>query len=288
MSSAAYTDPEVVERVSRSLVRYGDAEQAVLAQGDAALARVADEVADAVRRRRGELSAAQVAVRAVPVEDEVARDQGERQVRRAGARLDVALEAQRLVTAASARWTVRRARHASTVTALVEAGRARLGTNARDLATFLGATATTGAGLAQAPNRSGDPEVRTAPGLPPGHALVPLSLIDDGDDGVRGPEEFGKGYSPEDLGWGLDAMERVVLPALALGKGLDYFQDRDAREGLQGSRSYTSTYLGFLSPDSAVTLEPSGDGRFTVGNGRHRVWVARTRGVTTIPARVDP
>jgi len=121
-------------------------------------------------------------------------------------------------------------------------------------------------------------------GVPEGCDLVSLDLIDDSDSAVSGPGDFGKGYSPEDLRWAYGALDEVVLPALRRGLGADYFRDRDLREGRQGTRSYADTYSGFFG-DSAIKLDLGPNGRYTVTNGYHRIWVARQIGRSHVPAR---
>lgn len=128
--------------------------------------------------------------------------------------------------------------------------------------------------------------VRSVPGLPPGYALVPLSLVDDSDTGVHGPADFRKpGYTPEDLAWSYEAFETVVLPALARGDP-DDLSRRDAAEGLVGCRSYSDCGSGFLTDGNAIKLSLRPDGRFDVGNGYHRLWLARQLGREWVPARV--
>lgn len=131
------------------------------------------------------------------------------------------------------------------------------------------------------PSSSG-PRTRAVAGAP-GIASVSLGDIDDSDRAI-GPGDFGKGYSPADLTWAFGALEEVVLPALSAGKGSDYFAQRDAAEGRQGTRSYSDTFSGFFGGDS-IRLERSQSG-FRVTNGYHRIWVARQLGLSHVPAKV--
>lgn len=129
------------------------------------------------------------------------------------------------------------------------------------------------------------PGVRSAPGLPPGYALVPLSVVDDSDSGVHGPADFGKGYLPADLAWSFEAFDTVVLPALARGDP-EYVVEQDTAHGLAGCRSYSDCLSGFLRDGNAITVSLRPDGRFDVGNGYHRIWLARQLGREWVPARV--
>jgi len=123
--------------------------------------------------------------------------------------------------------------------------------------------------------------------VPDGYRMVPLGLIEDSAD-VRGPEDFKKpGYSPEDLAWSYTALREVVLPALARGLGADHFAELDARQGFMGTHSYTECFNGFFSAIEAIRLNGLSSGRYSVANGRHRIWVARELGLDAVPV-LDP
>ena len=130
---------------------------------------------------------------------------------------------------------------------------------------------------------SGAPRVPA--GAPAGFALVPLSLIDDSDSTVHGPEAFGKGYSPDDLAWAFSALHDVVLPAMAAGLGQDHFAELDQRFGFIGAHSYSDTYLNFFSLNDAIKLDQTPSG-YRVANGYHRIWIARRAGLREVPAYI--
>ena len=111
-----------------------------------------------------------------------------------------------------------------------------------------------------------------------------VSLADVVDD-RPGPPHFEK-VSREHVEWGLDVLIRVIEPALRLGKGPDYFTDRDRAEGLSGERSYNGVHNWFYNPDQAIKLSRLPDGRLDVTNGYHRIYVARQLGLRNLPARV--
>lgn len=288
--SAAHVTPEAIQQVARALVRYGEAETAVVHTADAGVQQVADEVADEVKARQLKVRHADEALQACRREEDRDCSGLVQDLNKAEQALDQARQASTIVARAAAAFQMKRSKHMMTVQGLVDGGRARLRMNATDLAAYLGASSaggvdfgTAGMGASPASAASG---LAVPPGVPDGFALVPLSAIDPGDNPVTGPADFGKGYTAEDLAWGIEALHSVVLPALAIGKGADYFADRDAREGRFGTRSYSDTHSGFFNHD-AVRLESSGDGRFTVGNGRHRIWVAQQRGDSVIIAKVS-
>ena len=118
--------------------------------------------------------------------------------------------------------------------------------------------------------------------MPAGFVMVPVADIDSCDRQI-GRGEFGKGYSPEDLTWAFTALDEVVLPAMAAGHGQDYFAERDRAEGRTGTRSYSDTYSGFFSKDHAIKFERRAEGKIGLGNGYHRVWVARQLGIREVP-----
>lgn len=142
-----------------------------------------------------------------------------------------------------------------------------------------------GGGLGASSSPSSGPPVSQPSGFPSDVVMVPLSLIDDSDSGVTGAADFWKGYSPADLEWAHEAFISVVMPGVASGATLDDFRARDQCEGRMGARSYADTYSGFFG-DSKITLDPQGS-TFTVANGYHRIWVARSMGLDAVPAKVS-
>ncbi|MDQ8045024.1 MAG: hypothetical protein AAGC46_10225 [Solirubrobacteraceae bacterium] len=120
-------------------------------------------------------------------------------------------------------------------------------------------------------------------GFPEGFALMPLSMIDGAESD---PGDWKSDVNPADLRWGLNAVDEVVMPAMAGGKGPDYFRDRDTAKGVYGSRSLSDTYSGFFGTSEAIKLQPAAGGRYTIENGRHRVWLAREMGFDAIPVRL--
>jgi hypothetical protein len=216
----------------------------------------------------------------------------------ARARLERAQAARSQVDAAATRFAPARLRFTSSLSSVVPEALEFLGQRQRAIEEYAqrvggalgsdtpGISLLSAGGASAGPGNAASPGVSTPDGLPPGYGLVSLDLIDDTDSTVTGPESFGKGYSPEDLRWAFDALDDVVMPALARGLGADYLQDRDQREGRQGIRSYMDTLSGFLTDDGAITLESNADGRYVVSNGYHRVWVARRAGRQHVPARI--
>lgn len=112
---------------------------------------------------------------------------------------------------------------------------------------------------------------------------APLAdVIDDREGNIR----FEK-VSRKQVEWGLETLTRVVQPAVRMGKGSDYFMDRDRAEGLDGERSYSGVYRWFYSGDHAIKLSRQPGGKLEVINGYHRIVVARELGIRSLPAVVQ-
>lgn len=131
------------------------------------------------------------------------------------------------------------------------------------------------------------PGVSIPPHFPDGFALIPVGLIAN-DNPVTGPQEFDAGQNLADLSWSSDALLDVVMPAVSkVATAQTYLAERDAREGLSGSRSYSATYSGFFSPSSAIRLRPLDNGTFDLINGRHRLWLISHAGADHVPALIS-
>lgn len=117
--------------------------------------------------------------------------------------------------------------------------------------------------------------------VPPGYTMVNLSDIEDVD--VNG---YKQDVTPDDLAWGLGALQAVVGPGISRGLTLEDFRQMDDELGQCGNRSYAGTYNGFFSKNECIVIEPSPNGKFHPGNGRHRIAVARSLGMTTIPVSI--
>lgn len=139
--------------------------------------------------------------------------------------------------------------------------------------------------LAAGPGSAGGLGVHSLPGLPPAFMMVPVSLIDQNENPILGPADFMKGYSIEDLDYAFDLLESRVLPDLASGLGEASFAAADRANGSYGCRSLGDTFRGFFGND-AIRLELGAGGRYTITNGRHRIFVASLFGRPYVPARI--
>lgn len=152
MSGAARVDPAAIEEVARALVRYGTAEEAVMAQAESALRALRGNVTSQQRRRRSELDAAEAALRACQGREKADCGALEVAVRRARTRLDAAERAMRQVDEAATRYQAVKAKHSAVVQDLVRNGRSHLDRKSRELSAY---TAGGGAGSGGSGGRGG-------------------------------------------------------------------------------------------------------------------------------------
>lgn len=298
MADTARNDPRVVRQLAHDLDRYLREAESGERAGGFAQRRVELELTQEIsRRRRASALAEQEYAACCRIEDadcsglERDRDRAERAV--AAAR-----RAERMYAAATAEYTAACGRFAQVRVALTMETQRLLQAIAHDLDAYNRASSAVGSvqtgGVPTRPSGTGGAQHVPAGGLPlvspvgfpAGFAMVPLSSIDTSRSSVTGPESFKSDTSPADLEWGLEAFNGVIVTALRLGKGIDYFRERDANEGLCGTRSYADTYTGFFGNNEALQVGRRADGTFEVHNGHHRIWVAQRMGLTAVPARV--
>jgi hypothetical protein len=300
MSQIVRADPAALETLRTGLTSADTEMSQVTSAANQGLKRALDTTQSAVAQRRSELRRQEEALstcRSSRAQPPPNCQPLAAAVSRARDRLTCAEQALRAVEYAVTRHQAAQARIARESSDLVTTGVRLLSTKRHQLEGYL-ASSTTIDGIGATALGSPSPSAGTvgfsgtgaigALTMPPGYSMVSLNSISasdaDGENAViTGPEDFTKGYSVEDLTWSFTALDTVVMPALARGEGADYFAELDRVEGLAGCRSYSSCYTGFFDPGEAVRLDPRPTG-FHVGNGRHRIWLARQLGRTEIPA----
>lgn len=119
-----------------------------------------------------------------------------------------------------------------------------------------------------------------------GMQMVPVTDIDLSDSYVKGPNDFKKGVSLDQMKEGLLKLQSVVLPALARGENRDFIAELDAAQGLENADTYSNIYDVYFRPEVCIHLERS-DGKLRVINGFHRLLAAQQMGLTHIPAMID-
>lgn len=284
-SADAQVALDSIESVRAAHASYAPTAQEHIRSVDRTMRQIAESVDAEISRRSAELERAQQALDACLASEERNCGAQAAAVARADERLRNARIARARIDVASAHYQPTARRFSS----FVESSHRQAATYLLDrraaIEQYAQRSGSYNAPVSKAGTTSSPGAPKSAPGIPDGFAMVPLDQIDDSDGSVTSPADFGKGYSSEDLRWGYDALERVVMPAIAIGRGMDYFRDRDARESLQGTRSYADTSSGFFGSD-AIKLAVRPDGTYTVENGYHRIWVARQMGRTSVPARI--
>lgn len=300
MTGAVRTSIEAIDELRRQLSVVANEVPGAAADAARRLEQALVEAQTAVAQRASELQHCEQALAACQRSKQPDCSHLVRAVAQARQRLDAAREAVRVIERTQTDHLTTRVRVEREVNQLVGHGRGLLNDLRADLTRYLAGSvgaAAVGASLsggvdssADAPPREPVPESANQPvpvaGAPVGFYMVPLALIDDRDSPVTGPQDFRKGFSPEDLTWAYTALHGVVLPALAAGHGREYFMELDQKQGLVGTRSYTDTYVGFFEIDDRIVLCRTPDG-YSVSNGYHRIWVARQAGLTAVPAYVD-
>jgi hypothetical protein len=298
-------DPGQLPPVGAALLRYGEQlarHRLEVVRGCADVSRAADAV---VVRLEGRLRAAEARLAAVDPEDGGALAVARREVEIATTNRDTGLEQRRRIERTVADLRARTGPRLLGAIRTAEQGRVRILALWRQVdravAAFeaavsrcLGRTTSPVGGLpapaatsgAAVPGTTGAAAGAPLPSIGPGrHRLVPVESIDDSDSGVRSAADFRK-VEMRVVREGLRKLQAEIIPAVRSGAGLAEMRELDARAGLTGApASYERTYEAFFG-DTAVKLSRGADGRYTVRNGYHRIWLAKQAGFDTLPADV--
>lgn len=117
-------------------------------------------------------------------------------------------------------------------------------------------------------------------------SILPIEV--DRLDASENAVGSGSGAPPSEIRWALDRLKSVVEPAVGMGKGEQYFLERDASEGLSAAgRSYVAVYRTFFEPGGAVIATPAPNGRYRLLAGDEWVEAARESGVDELPVAVE-
>jgi hypothetical protein len=290
VSDTVHVGSDSPTRLAHGVQRYGQQVTDALVEVTDAARDFAREIACAVDERRFELEAARAAMEACLETGGADCSDAVAGYRRAEDRMRLAVRARDLLQHAEAEFTPARARCNERLSDLIPRASHALAELESRLTGYLAVTMTAGGAGDVGPGRGsgvGVPAANAAgmAALPGGVSMVSIdSIVDDGS--ITGPADFTKGYNIDDLSVAFEMLLDVVLPAVALGKDRDYFRERDAAANRYGTRSLSDTFSGFFG-DSAIALERQPDGCFRVANGRHRIWLARHLGITSVPARVQ-
>lgn len=112
---------------------------------------------------------------------------------------------------------------------------------------------------------------------------VPVADLPEPDD-IHNDSDFQK-ISEDDMRAGLERLQEM-RPAIESGRGAssDYWARFDEQRGLDYGHGYRRVYDAFYGHD-AIRLNKDSD-QYDIVNGRHRVWLAKSMGIETLPARV--
>lgn len=103
-------------------------------------------------------------------------------------------------------------------------------------------------------------------------------------EGIHNAGDFVK-VSEDDMRAGLQRLQEM-RPTIESGVGAssDYWADVDKQQGMDYAHGYRRIYDAFYGQD-AIRLCKDGD-RYSIDNGRHRIWLAKQMGIASLPARV--
>ena len=281
---------QAIASLVSSLARVQDRVQRSADEARHAAAEVIRRISTELARRRQHLVMAQEALRQCQAARRGSCSAEHARVRRAEDAVRRAEAALRSAEVTQGDMNARLAARTAHVTRQVSQGRQFLNARLRELGDYMaagiggGAPARSGPGAPSGAAASGGARLRHPAGLPAGFAMVPLFMIDHSASTVTGPQDFKKGYSPQDLAWAFQAFKDVVLPGLASGATADTFLQRDQAAGFQGTHSYSMTHSQFLGTGDAIRLSRLPSGKLHIDNGQHRIWVARQYGFTHVPA----
>lgn len=145
------------------------------------------------------------------------------------------------------------------------------------------------ANVAQAQTQAMEPqEVLSAP-LPPRFIWVPIAAIPDSElEAIRSADDFKK-YSAEDIDSSLRTVRDVILPQFSdpLKRSSSHWGEADSLAGKAYEKGVQRAYDALFSSKGSIYLErKKGEDTYRVIDGRHRIWVARRAGWTSVPAQV--
>jgi len=172
-------------------------------------------------------------------------------VSRARLRLDNADRALRLIAQAGTELSLAMARLSREIADGVRDGTVLVTAAIADLETYLSNSVGEHDESAVGTNRDLPPRRLAQIGTTPTIGSTALSNVPLAQTDTSAPPR------PEDLKWAINALHEVVLPAVAAGKGADYFRTRDLSEGRHGYRSYSTTFSAYLGDDLFATTPPA-------------------------------
>jgi hypothetical protein len=285
-------DPDELPRMGAAVAAHAAAVRRTRDAVGPAAAALRDRVDRAIDRLQAQVEAADAAV--AGAEDPAAHAAAERRRRDAIARRDHGLALRRQLHDALQELARAVGSQARTIEDLAPRAVDRLG---RFWEQLTGADAAFRAQLSRfggsrvtrtAASTGSAAPVAAVPGRAPiggrGHVVVDLADIDVSDSSVTGPAGF-QHIPFEEMRDGLVLLERVVLPEVRAGAGIERMRELDLLAGRTGL--HVRVYEAFFG-DTCVTLSSGPGGTLTVINGYHRIWLAGRLGIDQLPVRIRP
>lgn len=115
-------------------------------------------------------------------------------------------------------------------------------------------------------------------------SMIEVSRVDMSDNPVSTSDGH-HGNSHADYRWMVDTWETTVRPGIDRGATRADFAARDEARGAATNRQTASVYDTFMGSDRIV-VERRSDGTLSPTNGRHRIAMARSLGITHLPGRL--
>jgi hypothetical protein len=289
------TRDEALAVIDRALAQWAADSGGVLTQAVAAAAgALAVAETEAARRAAGVVALEQrlAAMRS----DDPGRGTVAAQLARAREALQAARQAVAQLAGILARVTQLQRAHVRNTAACISAARADLARRGVELSAYRAAGGGAGGGgmpgviaplgglslaTASAPAGNAIPQWLAASGM----ADFSVAEADFTDNPIVGT--WGRdGFSRTDYRWAVTTWDQVIRPGLDRGLTRDDFEARDVACGARPERRIANVYDWFLGTDKIV-VERRPDGTLNVGNGRHRIEIARELGIPSLPAQVS-
>ena len=272
------TREEALALVASALSTFDEQVGAVLTQATAVASGALQQAGDAVQRWRA---------RSVRVGGRAGRGQTGRAAarpggaRRAREQLNQARRAYRRVADVSGCARTLQRSYAQQCSPILAAARRHLAGRVTAVEQYLGGRG--GGASGNTPAGADGWSWRVLAGL--GMTSVSVSAADLGDMPAQVGFNRG-GLSRGDYRWAVQTWNDTVGPGIARGMTREDFEARDNRKPCAPPlRRTADVYDLFLGPD-AIRADRRPDGSLNIGNGRHRLQIARELGIKDLPGRV--
>jgi hypothetical protein len=273
------TRDEALAAVDRGLAQWEANVTGVVTQAGAVVETACREADDAVRRWMTKIATLQARLASLGANDDPRSVESE--LHRAEVSLQSARSARERVERVANRVAVLGRSVTQRTSAQVAAARADLARRTNDLESYRAGWSAAAGGAAPATSIGGNSSgALAALGL----TEVDVSAADFADNPIIGG--FGReGMSRADYRWAVQTWDEVVRPGVARGETRADFEARDFSRDAPVLRRTAAVYDMFLGTDR-IRISRRADGSLDVGNGRHRIEVARELGVRSLPGQI--